>query len=501
MANMIYRANFGIIDDHTLLSTLHLGANIPPSIMPEIGRFFPLNAFDLNIISKFFGINASAFYAFSALGALVLIICLYRTLNYYLNSLLSMLIITAFLCTPAFITAFLRLFVPEKFESIFFGIFLICYIYFLRQNSKFSALIAIISATIALYYKEPAFIMLGGFAFFHFIFSFKTSTLWQKILDILLCISAFIWIVAYYFIVIANKSTSGNYGDTPYNQLIVFAKISLNYLLTEPFLFIGVFGVVAYRIYLVVYKKEQINALLDALLLGAMLYLLAYLVLKIYSFHYPLPAYIFALLPLGYYFYAYFRAKFVKIIFYICIILYVLNALPSFLYQLNHYKAVPNNFATTISFLGNYLSQNPTTNIYLEGVNRASGVEVYHSFAKNLVHLGHSEFDLLSDIGVDNILLGKSDADSAYSVFKSNAMVEKKSGDLVVLTPFNTREFKGAESYELLFTSTQGFNLPLLNIKSMLKIIALKFVGENSEVILASNVYALPIHFSVYRVK
>lgn len=498
---MIYRANFGIIDDHTLLSTLHLGANIAPSIMPEIGRFFPLNALELNILSNFFGINASVFYAFSALGVLVLICCIYRALRYFLSVPLVIGIIVAFLCTPASITAFLRLFVPEKFESIFFAIFIFSYIYFLRKDSKIAMFISLISATIALYYKEPAFIMLGAFAFFHFIFAFKTSNVYQKILDILLCASAFAWIVVYYLVVITNKSTSGNYGDTPYNPFIVFAKILLNYTLTEPFLFIGVFALIGYRIYLVFYKKKHINALLDALLLGAMLHCLAYLVLKIYSFHYPLPAYIFVLLPLGYYFCVYFRTRFIKIIFFICVVLYIFNALSSFLYQLNHYKAVPNNFANTIAFLDKYLSQNPATNIYLEGVNRASGVEVYHSFGKNIAFFGHKDFDLLSDIGIDNELLGKSDEKSPYSVFRSNAIVEKKSGDLVVLTPFNTRTFNNNENYELLFESKEGFNLPMLNIKSILKIITLKFLGDGGEIILASNAFALPIHFSVYKVK
>lgn len=501
LANMVYRANFGIIDDHTLLSTLHLGTHIAPSIMPEIGRFFPLNALELNILSKFFGINASAFYAFNAFGALVLICCIYRVLRYFLSVPFVVGIIVVFLCTPAFITAFLRLFVPEKFESIFFAIFIFSYIYFVKKGSKIAMLLSLISATIALYYKEPAFIMLGAFAFFHFIFAFKISNIYNKILDILLCVSAFVWVVAYYLFVIANKSTSGSYGDTPYNPLIVFVKTLLNYILTEPFLFIGVFALVGYRIYLVLYKKENINALLDALLLGAALYSLAYLVLKIYSFHYSLPAYIFALLPLGYYFHAYFKAKFIKTILFVCVVLYIFNALPSFLYQLNHYKAVPNNFANTIAFLDKYLSQNPSTNIYLEGVNRASGVEVYNSFGKNIAFFGHKDFDLLSDIGIDNEILGKSDEKSPYSVFRSNAIVEKKSGDLVILTPFNTRNFDGNKNYELLFESKVGFNLPMLNIKSILKIITLKLIGDGGEIILASNAFALPIHFSVYRVK
>lgn len=500
LINIIIFANFGIIDDHTLLSTLALGGRIPLSIMPEIGRFFPLNAFELNILSVFFGINASAFYAFNALGALILIILLYKILTLYLNPKISIFLIIAFLCTPAFITAFLRLFVPERMESVFFGIFAFCYVYFYKSNKKIFAILSLLCGTLTLYYKEPAFIMLGAFAFFHFIFSIKTSNFYQKMLDILLCLSAFIWICVYYVCVIANKTTSGNYGDTPYNPLIVFAKNFLNYVLSEPFLFLGVFSIVFYRIYLVLRKKSPINPLLDAMLLSSFLYLLAFLVLNIYSFHYPLPAYIFAILPLGYYFYVNFKAKIIKSIFYICVILYVFNAIPTFLYQLNFYKSYTNNFSATIKFLDNYLAKNPHTNIYLEGVNRASGVEVYHSFGKNLTFLGHSDFDLLSDIKIDNEILGKSDKSSPYTVFKNADIINKQNGDLVVLTPFNTRDFKKPQHYELLYEAKFGLNLPLLNIKTCLKILAIKIFGNDSEVVLSSNYLALPIHFSVFRV-
>lgn len=500
MLNIIIFANFGIIDDHTLLSTLAVGEKIPLSIMPEIGRFFPLNAFELNILDSFFGRNASVFYGFNAIMALVLIVLLYKTLRLFVSGNLAMLLIIVFLCSPAFITAFLRLFVPEKMESVFFGIFLFSYIYFYKSNKIIFAILAICSGSLALYYKEPAFIMLGGFAFFHFIFAFKMTSYKQKCLDLLLMFSSFLWLVAYYIFVIARKTTSGSYGDTPYNPLIVFVKNALNYALSEPFLFIGVFGIALYRIYLILRRKSQINPLLDAMLLSAMLYLLAFLVLNIYSFHYPLPAYIFAIVPLGVYIAVNFKARFIKILIAICAFLYIFNAFPTFLYQLNFYKSYTNNFASTIAFLDKYLEDNPTTNIYLEGVNRASGVEVYHSFGKNISFLGHSDFDLLSDLKIDNEILGKSDESSPYTVFQSHKVIEKQRGDLVVLTPFNTREFSKPQNYELLYEAKFGLNLPLLNIKTMLKFIAIKIFGGNNEVILSSNYLALPIHFSVFRV-
>lgn len=499
---MIFYANFSVIDDHTLVSTLFNNQAIPFFIMPEIGRYFPLDGFDLNIVARIFGVNAMYFYAFSATCGLIAIFALYKALKLVLDSsLYAKVLIILFLLTPAFITSFLRLFVPEKFESIFFGIFICFYILFLRKPKILYAIIALVCGSVALYYKEVAFIMLGGFAFFHFIFSFKNSRLGVKVLDIALMLSSFIWLVCYYIFVLSVKSTSGSYGDTPYNKLIVFAKNVLNYALSEPFLVLGLGSILLYRIYLVCFKKDSIKPFLDSALIASSLHMLAYFALNIYSFHYPLPAYIFALFPLGYYFRAYFKQPFIKGIFIISLSIYVLNSLPSFLYQLNHYKAVPNNYQETLSFLNSYLKEHPKTSLYLENVNRASNVEVYHSFAKNLEFLGNTSFDMKSDIGIDNTLLGAEKKDSKYSVFRSNAIVPKEAGDLVIVTPYGSKAFSKRDDYELMFEATNGFNMPLLSIKTIMKLALSKVLKGDSEIMLSSNAYALPIHFYVYRVR
>ncbi|RDU64705.1 hypothetical protein [Helicobacter sp. MIT 14-3879] len=427
---------------------------------------------------------------------------LFKTLKIILESnYLSILLITILLLSPAFITSFLRLFVPEKFESVFFGIFIFAYLYFIKNNKNIYFILALLSGNIALYYKEVAFIMLGSFAFFNFIFSFRISNLKQKLLDLSLMLSSLMWIIIYYVIIILNKTTSGSYGDTPYNKLIVFIKNVMNYILIEPFLIIGVFGILAYRIYLITFRDNKINPFLDSALLASFLHILSYFILNIYSFHYLLPTYIFAIFPLGYYFRSYFRVIFIKIIFIISLILYLLNSIPAFLYQLNHYKAVPNNFQESIAFLDNYLKNNPNTTIYLEGVNRASNIEVYHSFIKNLEFLGHNNFDMKSDIGIDNEILGKENKDCKYSVFKSNAIIPKSSGDLVILTPYTSKPFKENNNYEKIFEATNGFNLPLLGIKSLIKLALSKIIKDNNEIVLSNNIYSLPIHFSIYRVK
>lgn len=454
---------------------------------------------DLNILWAIFEANASVFYAFSAIFALIVILCLFNALKLTLDSRnLSFLLIILLLCTPAFPSVFLRLFVPEKLESLFFAIFIFAFVQFMRKDSNIYFVVAIIASNLALYFKEVAFIMLGSFAFFHFIFSIGKSSIKSKILDLVLMLSCVVWIALYIVFVILRKTTSGNYGDHPYNPIIVFMKNALNYTLSEPFLFIGVACIIICRIYFVFIKKDKINPTLDALLLASFLHSLAYLKLNIFSYHYPFPAYMFAILPLGYYFRAYFKYLFIKLVFIVCATLYITNGLFVFIYQFNHYKAVPNNFSHTISFLDSYLKTHPNTNIYLEGVNRASGGEIYHSFIKNLEFKGNDNFDVYSDISIDNTILGQENPDSKYSVFKSNKSISKKPGDLVVFTPYSTYPLVDSHNYELLFVSDYGFNIPFLGIKTILKYIVSR---ANPALTLSQNIYQLPIHFSVYKVK
>ena len=498
---IILKANFGVIDDHTLINTLLQNKPIPFFIYVDSGRYYPLDAFDLNILNYFFGVNPYAFYAFSTFGALVLIICLFKSLNLVLDSKnISALLIILILTSPAFATAFLRLFVPEKFESVLFAIFIFFYILYKKDASLFSFFMSFICGSLALYYKEIAFIALGSFAFFNFIFTLKNANKKSKILDILLMLSALFWLLIYFVIVVLNKTSSTSYGDTPYNQYIVMIKNLFNYSLNDPFLFIGIFSLVFYRIYLVCIKKHKIHPLQDSALLASFLHSLAYLKLNMWAFHYPLPAYIFGVFAIGFYFREYFRVLFIRLVFFLCLALYILNQLPTFLHEFNHYKFVPINFNNTISFLDSYLKQNPKSNIHLYGVNRASNGEVYASFAKYLESRGNLEFDLRSNVDPDNFLLAIPQKDSKYSVFKSMENIDPKEGDLVVLSPYTSIlvDYSMLESYELLYSSSIGFNMPLLNIKTLMKYFALKY---SNNLVISKNLFYASTSFSVYKVK
>ncbi|OBV29211.1 hypothetical protein BKN38_04135 [Helicobacter sp. CLO-3] len=521
-------ANFSVIDDHGIIGSLFIGERIPLFISIENGRFYPLDGQDLNILSMLFGASASVFYTFNAICVILVAFCLAHALpiffamidnnmpsnmqmkqNLARYTLTSYVLIFLVLCSPSFVTSFLRLFVPERMEFVFFSIFLACYAFVLKNHHKKSAyfvlLLGIASATIALYYKETGFAMLFAFAFLHFALSFKYSNLKVKIFDIALMLTSIIWVLVYIFVVVLQKTSSGSYGDTPYNQLIVLAKVIFSYALSEPFLLIVLPCFFIYRTYSVFIKKQPFNALLDSSLCAALVLIAEYLALKIGDIHYILIGYVFGLIALGGWMLNFLKLRFFKLLMVIACVVFVFNSLPFGISQYAHYKVVPNGFQQTLGFLSEYIKEYPNTNIYLEGVNRASNVEVYVSFAIWLNYYGASKFDLQSDLPIDNNLLGKPNPNSPYSVFRSNDLAPKQSGDIVVLSPYTYFEFSNGllekldSKYERLFESGFGYNFPRLGIKPLIKYFSKDHIG-GSEMMLGKNSFGLPLKFYIYRV-
>ena len=522
-------ANFSIIDDHNLVSTLLVNSYIPLShhIIPQIGRFFPLDGQDLNILAFLFSPSPSVFYTFNAACMVLVVLCLVYALEVFLKHTLDSSTqaknlpqnlhkiiyfgILILLLSPSFITAWLRLFVPERMEFVFLALFLACYAYVLSHNKgkvcTFMLMFGVVFANIALYYKETAFAMILTFGFVHLILGFKNLAFRVRIFDVALILSALVWVVVYVIVILLQKESSGFYGDSPYNQMIVIAKVLLNYILNEPFLFIGIPLLLGFRIYKVFVRKEKILPLLDSSLVACFTLLAEYVVLKINDIHYPLPAYIFGIVGIIACVILYFKSVYIKLVGGICVLIFILNSLPFFVYQGAFYKFVPNNFQASLQFLSTYTKQNPNTRIFLEGVNRASGVEVYGSFGKWLNYYKALDFDLCSDLEIDNVFLGKEEPNSPYSVFRSNAIIPKQSGDVLILMPYTTYEITSEslrtfeEKYKLLYKSEFGYNIPKLGIKSLLKAIALHKLENRGEMILSQNTFGLPLGFYIYKVR
>ena len=356
-----------------------------------------------------------------------------------------------------------------------------------------------------MYYKESAFAFLCAFGFIHLCCMHKgkkSCKIQTKIFDYGLIVGAIIWFAVYMVVVLIQKGESGFYGKSPYNALLVFAKALFTNICSEPFLYGITFGGFLYRIYAVLLKKSPLNPLFDASIWGSAILLLEYAILRIVSYHYVLPAYIFGLVVIGAGFLLWWRDKWAKTLFILCGIMFVGNTCFTWVYLWAHYKFVPQNFQATLAFVSDDTHKHPQTRIYLESVDRVSNVEVYHSFGKWLEHYGARDFDLLSSDEVDERFHAFA-KEGERSVFKSMEAMPKQSGDIVILTPYASQYITKeaiSKKYELLFSAEYGYNVPPLGLKAFLKS-ALLYLGIlKGDMILSHNAYGLPLHFYVLRV-
>lgn len=517
-------ANFGVIDDHGLLDTILIGKKLPLFIIPEIGRFFPLNGFELSIISKI-SLSPVAFYTYNALQLLILIIILYRILMSILEKnetsekkrkYITYLVIFLLMLTPGFVTAWFRLFVPER--DVLFFLIIFIYFYLLYQGNQIAIylLSGLISANIALYYKEPVFLMIGSLAFFHLLFGWKKLNIKQKIFDFLLILSSIVFISIYYFVVYLNKEDT-LYGTINVPALIQLIKISVNYASSDPVIIFILLPLGLWRIYSIFISKK-LNNIYDPILFSALIYILVFFKLNMFSYHYLLPAYSFGLIGITYFIFQ--EQLYKKITFKVLLILtsffILFSSIPTGLHLISHYKNVPNNFQAVLDFLSTYIKEysreGKRVSIFIDGVNRNEGVEIYHSFIKYLEFKGVNcnQFDIKSDEDDSGILpLKERELENCYTIWKQKTASKIQSGDLIILTPYtkryielNKKAIKNLEQeYELLYQTKSTFiEIPHLGIKSIIKAYATGKIKVN-KMIISNNIYGLPLDFYVFRKK
>ena len=517
---IVYNANLSVIDDHTLLNTILKGEKIPLFIIPEIGRFFPLAGFELNIISLF-SLSPTAFYIFNSFQFIVLVFLFYKMI-YKIGGKdrinLSILTILILILTPGFVTAWLRLFVPERNVLFFLTIFLFFFLKYQETSKIQYAIYAVLSANIALYYKEPVFIMLGSFAFFYLLFGWRENNIQQKILNFLLIVSSLIFFLLYFFIVYLNRGDV-LYGKTNINYFIQFFKIAFNYALSDPVLILIVLPLAIYRTYVII-KSRKAQPLYDSLLFSSVIYVLIFFKLNIFSYHYLLPAYIFGIFGSFYYIVneGLYKKLIIKLLLFLSLIFLVFSSLPNSLHLISHYKNVPNNYQKTLDFLRNYISaeynKGYRTSIFLDGVNRNTGVEIYHSFIKFLEYKGLTpvQFDMKTNEDDNNILaFVKRDKNSPYTVEKQANSSQLMCGDLVIVSPYTTKyiDLKKSEinkmnkDFDLLFKTNSFMEIPNLGIKSLVKYLFIKkrYLEDKSGAILFKNIFGLPLDFYVFKMK
>lgn len=516
---IIYKPNYGVIDDHTFTQTILVNKPLNMFIMPEIGRFYPALGLDFNLLRR---VSTSPFFLYFYVGALFLIFnfLFIKTLRLIqselnINNYFIFLLPVFLLLVPSYVTAWLRLFMCERYMLIFGSLFLYTYIsYFLDNDKKIFLLISLCSFIIFLFYKEPSFLLLGTFSFFNLINKLLNKTDKRLIkIDSIFLIVSILYFCFYYFFIYA-KISNASYGRQNEHIIINYARNFIGYFLSDPILIIAVplLSVKRFREIL----KEKRATIFDSMLFSSLSYVIFYLIIGIrFCFHYLAPAYIFALPSL-----VYFIKKdlslnkyFAAITLTFALIIQIFISAPISFHLMSFYKNVPNNFQQTLFFLRDYLSEasqneNKRINLFLPGANKNTQVEAYLSFIEwlNFYGINEKHYNLCTD-QFDNRVWNLGERPEPYnkhSVFAKNDPDTIKKGDIFIIQPYSTRNDKYisdlTRSSKIIYKTKSIFpeipNLSIEIIKTAGKFILPAYIYENLEKNLLNRD---EMNFSVWR--
>jgi len=494
---IILSCSFGIIDDHILTETVLVGKGIPFFVIIDVGRFFPLNGQEYNILSHF-STSATFFYFYNLAQFLLMIILTKRLIimtvgEKYKN--ISYIIILVIILTPGFTTSWFRLFVPERGAFIFMLIFIYNYLLYMEDSKAIYLVICLISGTLMLYYKEPIFLMLGTFTFLHLILDWNRTHLKQKKLDYLLIVTSLVWIIIYYYSVLIYEQNTLYYEFNDTDQAILFIKNIFNMAINDPIIFFGIPSIIIYRVYMIGVKNSSLEPIYDSMLISSLIYMLVYIKLNIYSVWYLLPLYPFVIISGSYFVFRkkYLTALSLKKVYLIVLILLAIQSIPNGLHQISFYKLSAYNFQQTLTYLKQYINKRENTskiNIFLDGVDPSNRIEVYESIRKYLIY--------------NNISLEKIELKDVFYQHSKNSQKNMSTGDLLIVTPYSQNLINDKyllslkDSYNLLFTQMQCCEITDISLKRLIKFI---LVSLEIHTIIENMNYIESSSFYIYRKK
>jgi hypothetical protein len=131
-------------------------------IHPSSGRFFPLALQEYNLLAMF-GRSVSVYAAFTVCQLVVVIACVFRLLD-EVPTWFTCIVVAFMMTLPGVFVAVVTFVYPERDVIFWLALWLVCVHAFDRRPSRASFFCAVVAAQAMLYYKETAFILVGGFA-------------------------------------------------------------------------------------------------------------------------------------------------------------------------------------------------------------------------------------------------------------------------------------------------------------------------------------------------
>lgn len=506
-------------DDFIFLRTLQAGnpilyysQNFPYYDAATMGRFTPLAAMEYNLFGIFFK-SPNPFWYFLYHSAQLILISFFIVKIFSQFTENKVIIYGApvlLFLTPGFAISWFRMQMNERNIIFFLAAFLYFYLNQIKNKKIAYLILGLISANLAIYYKETAFIAIGIFAFFHFIFSFNAENLKTKIFDGLLIFSSSVYLIFYYFYAYISRGAN-IYGSAAFNW-ISFIKNILNYaLFSDPILILILLPLTLWRLFKIIFRNERIEPIIDSLLISASVYIAAFFVLNMYGPYYLLPAYILAL-PALIYFLNHHQPKIIfwKLLGTITALLFVVNVIPSGLHYITYYKYLPINFNNALDFMVKNMAlkhSSSQVNIFMDGIDRGTGRGTYFVLAEFLRFKGLSDnkFDLKSNVKTETPLPLISKIPVPFTVFESDVIDEIKTGDYLIVSPQSTKvnitdDYLSSldQDYDLVFQTKSAFAFPQFNLKTLAKYLLSQKITKNREsynVIVNENLMEQPDYY------
>lgn len=514
---IVYNSSVPVMagDDIAFYTALKKGEQVWHGLNFSLSRFFPLAGWNLNLVALF----SISPYAFMIGNACVFVISAWAfwriAVLFGASAKWIALAAMAFFLSAGYTHIVTSICYPELTQIMFLLLFVLMAFWYYKSKKIVWFVLALIFGNACIYMKEVAFILIGGFGFFHLFFAlwnekFRFKMLDKKIVlfDVLCMLSGILFLGLY-----AYFAMSG--GD--YRNIVPYFSISHTIFISifgTPILSILFMFMLLFRFYRIFKYKEKYNPIVDSVGMIALAYWVGYMVLGMASFHYFSPANILAFLYVL--FCSHFYSKelnflFARVVLYVSVGILLSSAILQGVNAFTTYKTQNKNTNDAFMFLADYIRKSPTkVNLYFDGFCRG-----YDRCIGALFHQG-AVFSILPryyDVNDNYDIKSKEpngtefsiDSSSPFTFFNSDEVSEPQSGDIVILhyasskymTPSDVRDI--VSQYEVLFVSNNYPYYPMYNLMS-LGAFVLKSLGVSTSFANRGNVFKLPSQVYVLRV-
>ncbi|MGK7885331.1 MAG: hypothetical protein AB4057_12000 [Crocosphaera sp.] len=258
------------------------------------GRFFPLGHQEFNLI----GLFTKTLFGYHLFPIFQLIVVIFSIFYIFTKEKIKnkVLVIILILITPSFVQSYFSLIIPERNLIFWLTLFILFIQRFDSKKSLYNFIFLVTISQFIIYYKEPSFLFISGFALSRLLIKFIErqqsvksikniiNFIHQNWLEISLLLLSALFLLLYIITILPNITSSYAEKRNELTRLMVLTK----YLSFSPLLSILLLTITS-RIILVSQSKIKFDLLWDSLAIGALFYFLAYIVLNLYAKYYLAP--------------------------------------------------------------------------------------------------------------------------------------------------------------------------------------------------------------------